>query len=75
MIIRYGTSEGELITDYTAADAYPLTSPKVASPSCGEGVRGKPSLTARLKSDVIELPPNYRDDSFFTVQGQETATG
>jgi len=38
-------------------------------------VRGKASLTARLKSDVIELPPNYRDDSFFTVQGQETAIG
>ena len=49
--------------------------PKVASPNCGEGVRGKPSLTARLKSDVIELPPNYQDDSFFTVQGQETAIG
>ncbi len=44
-------------------------------PPCGEVVRGKPSLTARLKSDVIELPPNYQDDSFFTVQGQETATG
>jgi len=64
-----------LITDYTAADAYPLTPPKVGSPYCGEVVRGKPSLTARLKSDVIELPPNYRDDSFFTVQGQKTATG
>ena len=41
----------------------------------GEVVRGKASLTARLKSDAIELPPNYRDDSFFTVQGQETAIG
>ena len=49
--------------------------PKVASPDCGEVVRGKASLTARLKSDAIELPPNYRDDSFFTVQGQETAIG
>lgn len=62
-----------LITDYTAADAYPLTPPKVASPHCGEVVRGKPSPTARLKPDVIELPPNYRDDSFFAVQGQKGA--
>ena len=63
-----------LITDYTAADAYPLTPPKVASPHSGEVVRGKPSLTARLKPDVIEMPPNYRDDSFFAVQGQKAAT-
>ena len=62
-----------LITDYTAADAYPLTPPKVASPHSGEVVRGKPSLTARLKPDVIEMPPNYRDDSFFAVQGQKAA--
>ena len=44
-------------------------------PPCGEVVRGKPSPTARLKTDVIELPPNYWDDSFFAVQGQKTATG
>jgi ectoine hydroxylase-related dioxygenase (phytanoyl-CoA dioxygenase family) len=64
-----------LITDYTAADAYPLTPPKVGSPYCGEVVRGKASPTARLISGIIELPPNYRDDSFFAVQGQETAIG
>ena len=63
-----------LIADYTAADAFPLTPPKVGSPHSGEVVRGKPSLTARLKPDVIELPPNYRDDSFFAVQGQKTAS-
>ncbi|MFP6730035.1 MAG: phytanoyl-CoA dioxygenase family protein [Alphaproteobacteria bacterium] len=64
-----------LITDYTAADAYPLTPPKVGSSYCGEVVRGKPSPTARLISDIIELPPNYSDDSFFSVQGQESAAG
>ncbi len=62
-----------LICDYTAADAFPLTAPAVPGRYTGEVVRGEPSRVARLKPDRIELPPAYEDDSFFGVQGQETA--
>ncbi len=64
-----------LICDYTAADAFWLTPPMVPSIHSGRIVRGRPSRVARLKASTIELPPRYEDDSFFGVQGQETAQG
>jgi ectoine hydroxylase-related dioxygenase (phytanoyl-CoA dioxygenase family) len=64
-----------LICDYTAADAVPLRPPTVPSAHSGRIVRGKPSRIARLKPDVIELPPAYQDDSFFSVQQAKAAQG
>jgi phytanoyl-CoA hydroxylase len=63
-----------LIADSTAADSYSLTPPKAASPYSVEVLSGKPSLTARLMPDVIEMPSNYHDHFFFAVQGQKAAT-
>lgn len=60
-----------LICDYAAADALPFGPPQMASEHSGRIVHGKPSRRIRLKADVIELPPNYDDDSFFSVQEQK----
>ena len=62
-----------LICDYSAADAFPLTSPILPSPLSGTVVRGEPSLVARLKAERIELPPRYEEDSFFGVQTKKAA--
>ncbi len=64
-----------LICDYTAADAVPLSPPAVPSAYSGRVVRGEPSRVARLKPGVIELPPAYQDDSFFSVQETKAAKG
>ena len=63
-----------LICDYTAADAYPLLPPALPSKYTGKLVRGKPSRTARLREDEIEIRTPYAHDSFFGVQGQPSAT-
>lgn len=62
-----------LICDYVAADAFPLLRPAVPSPHTGRIVRGKPARLVRLRSDTIEIRAPYRDDSFFGLQGQESA--
>jgi len=62
-----------LICDYTAADAFWITPPMVPSLHSGRVIRGKPSPVARLKAGVLEIPPHYEADSFFTVQGQQSA--
>ena len=62
-----------LICDYTAADAFWITPPMVPSIYSGRVIRGKPSPVARLKDAVLEIPPHYEADSFFTVQGQQSA--
>lgn len=64
-----------LICDYSAADALPFGPPQMASEHSGRIVHGKPTRRIRLKADVIELPPNYDDDSFFSVQEQKSADG
>ena len=45
----------------------------VPSVYSGRVIRGNPSPVARLKEGVLEIPPHYNEDSFFEVQGQETA--
>ncbi len=62
-----------LICDYTAADAFWLTSPIVPSLHSGRIVRGKATRLARLAGGTKELPQHYADDSFFGAQGQKTA--
>lgn len=57
-----------LICDYVAADAVALMAPQMASEHSGRLVHGQARRIARLKADVFELPPNYEDDSFFSVQ-------
>lgn len=56
------------IASFTAADAFPLTPPAVASSMCGMIVRGKPTRMARLKATTLELPTPYKEDSFFGLQ-------
>jgi ectoine hydroxylase-related dioxygenase (phytanoyl-CoA dioxygenase family) len=56
------------IASFTAADAFPLTPPAVASAMCGTIVRGKATRFARLKETVLELPTPYKEDSFFGLQ-------
>ena len=59
-----------LICDYTAADAFPLTRMSVPTVNTGRIVHGKPTRVARLRDGAVELPPAYKDDSFFSVQTQ-----
>lgn len=61
-----------LICDYRAADAFWLIPPLVLSVHSGRVIRGKPSRVARLVAGSIELPPPYKEDSFFSVQGQKS---
>lgn len=72
---RSQTPRRLLICDYTAADAVWLTPPMVPSIYSGRIVRGKPAREARLVAGSIELPPRYKDDSFFGLQGQKSASG
>jgi phytanoyl-CoA hydroxylase len=62
-----------LICDYTAADAFWLTPPAVPSIHSGRVIRGTPTRVARLAATTLELPPRYEEDSFFGLQGQDTA--
>lgn len=64
-----------LICDYSAADAVPLCPPHLTSLHFGRVVRGEPTRVARLKAGLIELPPAYEDDSFFSVQESKAAGG
>jgi len=62
-----------LICDYTAADAVGLTPPMVPSVHSGRIVAGHAVRVARISQTQLELPPRYKDDSFFGVQGQASA--
>ncbi len=63
-----------LISEYTAADSYPLLSPALPSKFTGKLIRGEASRKARLREDEIEIRTAYTHDSFFGVQGQPSAT-
>ena len=62
-----------LIADYRAADAYPLTSPAVPSKFYRKIVAGKGTHIARLRAEMMEILEPYKDDSFFSLQGQKAA--
>ncbi len=62
-----------LICEYTAADAFPLTPSNIRSKYLGEVIRGRATRVARLRGGPIELPPLYKESSFFEVQGQKVA--
>jgi hypothetical protein len=67
-------SRGLYICVYTAADAIPLA--KNPMPSLNEGliVRGNGTISARMIDFKVELPQQPKSASFFTVQGQGSAT-
>lgn len=67
-------SRGLYICVYTAADAIPLA--KNPMPSLNEGliVRGTGTISARMIDFKVELPQQPKSASFFTVQGQGSAT-
>ncbi|MFQ5959446.1 MAG: phytanoyl-CoA dioxygenase family protein [Alphaproteobacteria bacterium] len=65
---------GLFITVYSAADAFPLCPSPLPNRFEGEVVRGEASRVARLAGGRVELPPPYRNTSFFEVQGQKSAT-
>ena len=69
------TSRGLYICVYTAADAVPLAKNPMPSPNEGLIVRGKKQISARMINFEVELPQQPKSASFFTVQGQESATG
>ena len=69
------TPRGLYICVYTAADAIPLA--RNPMPSLNEGLigRGEKQISARMINFEVELPQQPKSASFFTVQGQESATG
>ena len=69
------TPRGLYICVYTAADAIPLA--RNPMPSLNEGliVRGEKQISARMINFEVELPQQPKSASFFTIQGQESATG
>ena len=66
---------GLYICVYSAADAFPLARNPMPNPNEGAILRGEKVRAARLTEAVIELPDQPKSASFFTVQGQESATG
>ncbi len=64
---------GLFITVYAAADAFALCASPLPNRFEGEIVRGEASRVARLAVGRVELPPAYRNTSFFEVQGQKSA--
>lgn len=68
---RSDTPRRLLIAEYTAADAFPLSPSNILSKYLGHVVRGRPTRTARLRPGPVELPPRYKEASFFAVQGQD----
>jgi phytanoyl-CoA hydroxylase len=58
---------------YTAADAVLLGPNSLPNPSEGMIVRGKPSRTARIEFNRVELPIVTKAASFFATQGQRSA--
>lgn len=66
---------GLYICVYSAADAFPLARNPMPSPNEGSILRGEKVRAARLCETTIELPEQPKSASFFTVQGQASATG
>jgi len=64
---------GLFIAVYAAADAVPLAPSPLPNRFAGAIVRGRARHTARLTVAEVELPPPYRNTSFFEVQGQASA--
>ena len=62
-----------LIADYRAADAFAIVSPAVPSIFYRKIVAGKATHVARLREGTMEILEPYPDDSFFGLQGQQTA--
>ena len=62
-----------LIADYRAADAFALAPPIVPSRFYHKIVAGKATHVARLREGTMEILEHYSDDSFFGLQGQQTA--
>jgi hypothetical protein len=65
---------GLYICVYSAADAVPLAHNPMPNPNEGLILRGQPSLSARMIHFQVELPQQPKSASFFTVQGQKSAT-
>ena len=66
---------GLYICVYSAADAFALARNPMPSPNEGTILRGQKVRAARLSEATIELPEQPKSASFFTVQGQDSATG
>ena len=62
-----------LIADYRAADAFALAPPIVPSRFYHKIVAGKATHVARLREGTMEILEHYSEDSFFGLQGQQTA--
>lgn len=60
-----------LITEYKAADAFPLTRHKLPSWYSDRIVRGQAVSQPRHRIGDIELPPDYQNASFFSLQTGE----
>jgi ectoine hydroxylase-related dioxygenase (phytanoyl-CoA dioxygenase family) len=60
-----------LITEYKAADAFPLTRHKLPSWYMNRIVRGRPAEQPRYRTGQVELPPDYDNASFFSLQTGE----
>lgn len=59
-----------MIADLLAADAFPLSALSTLSKYTGESLRGAPTRVARLEQCTIEMPEAFKDDNFFSLQGQ-----
>ncbi len=66
---------GLYICVYTAADAFPIARNPMPNLNEGRVVRGQKRRQARLSPALVELPEQPKSASFFTVQGQASATG
>lgn len=59
-----------MITDLLAADAFPLSPLSTLSLHTGEILRGTPTRLARIEPTTIEMPEPFKEDNFFSLQGQ-----
>jgi ectoine hydroxylase-related dioxygenase (phytanoyl-CoA dioxygenase family) len=72
---RSSRQRGLYICVYTAADAYPIAQNPMPNDNEGRLIRGVKQRTARLSPALVELPEQPKSASFFTVQGQASASG
>ena len=72
---RSDRARGLYICVYTAADAVPIARNPMPNENGGRIVRGRKARRARLSPALVELPEQPKSASFFTVQGQASATG
>lgn len=64
------TRRALFISVFTAADAMPLAKSPVPNENEGRLLRGEKSRVARLTLQQVELPPDYKAASFFSIQEQ-----